>query len=227
MRLILVRHGEPDYEKDCLTPRGIEQAKAAALRLKDEGISRIFTSSMGRARETAAFTSELLGIKDVTVLDFMRELCWGSTDGYPVFADGHPWAVADELVRRGTDLLDKDWGSHEFYRRNKVLANCRRTGDLCDEWLGTLGYRRDGLYYRNVREDDKPFTAALFCHGGSSSVLIARVLNLTFPYVCATCHADFTGITVLRFDRHPGELTVPVLELACDSRHILNLRPPR
>ena len=30
MRIVFVRHGEPDYEHDCLTPAGREQALAAA-----------------------------------------------------------------------------------------------------------------------------------------------------------------------------------------------------
>ena len=33
MRLIFVRHGEPDYQKDCLTETGRIQAELAADRL--------------------------------------------------------------------------------------------------------------------------------------------------------------------------------------------------
>ena len=41
MRIVFVRHGEPDYEHDCLTPAGREQALAAAERLKEENIEEI------------------------------------------------------------------------------------------------------------------------------------------------------------------------------------------
>ena len=41
MRIIFVRHGEPDYEHDCLTDRGLVQAEAAAARLEGEGIEEI------------------------------------------------------------------------------------------------------------------------------------------------------------------------------------------
>ena len=41
MKIILVRHGHPDYVNDCLTPLGHEQAAKAALRLKNEGIEKI------------------------------------------------------------------------------------------------------------------------------------------------------------------------------------------
>ena len=55
MRIIFVRHGEPDYVHDCLTEKGKIQAAAAAERLRDEGIAEIYSSPLGRARETADY----------------------------------------------------------------------------------------------------------------------------------------------------------------------------
>ena len=52
MRLIFIRHGEPDYEKDCLTELGHKQAAAAAQRLLSEGIDEIYSSPQGRAFQT-------------------------------------------------------------------------------------------------------------------------------------------------------------------------------
>ena len=49
---------------------------------------------------------------------------------------------------------------------------------------------------------------------------MAHILNLPFPYACALLHLEFTGITILRLDRHPGMQTLPCLELANDGRHI-------
>ena len=94
MRIVFVRHGEPDYEHDCLTPAGREQALAAAERLKEENIEEIWASPLGRAQETALAASSVLGLP-VKTLDFMREVHWGSRDGSPLFADGHPWNMAD------------------------------------------------------------------------------------------------------------------------------------
>ena len=222
MRLVIVRHGEPNYEKDCLTEKGHVQAKLAAERLSDEGIEEIFSSPMGRAKETASYTSEKLGIKNLSVLDFMHELKWGSADGNPIFADGHPWTISDELVRQGWNLNDETWPGHDFFKNNLVTAECEKVASGTDEWLESLGYKREGLYYRNVNRDETQHTVALFCHGGSSSAMIARIMNQTFPYVCATMHVDFTGITILRFDRFPGSLSVPSFEIVSDSRHIKN-----
>ena len=60
MRIIFVRHGEPDYANDCLTEQGRLQAREAAKRLLGEGIEEIYSSPLGRAAETAAATAEVL-----------------------------------------------------------------------------------------------------------------------------------------------------------------------
>ena len=125
MRIILVRHGEPDYEHDCLTPAGRIQALAAADRLKDESISEIWSSSMGRALETAQPTANALNLP-VKTADFIREVHWGSRDGSPVFAGGHPWNIVDEMARRGDNLLSPDWREHPFFANNLVTEEADR-----------------------------------------------------------------------------------------------------
>lgn len=55
MKIIFVRHGEPDYIKDCLTENGKKQAKNVAVRLKDQHIKAVFSSPMGRAKESAFY----------------------------------------------------------------------------------------------------------------------------------------------------------------------------
>ena len=91
---------------------------------------------------------------------------------------------------------------------------------VTDEWLRTLGYEREGAFYRCVRPDNRQKTVALFSHGGSSAAAIGHILNLPFPYACGLFHLEFTGITIIRLDRNPGSRRLPCLELANDGRHI-------
>lgn len=223
MRIIFIRHGEPDYARDCLTEEGKRQALAAAERLREEGIEEIFSSPLGRAAETAAAASETLGLP-VKTLDYMRELHWGSVDGTPVPAEGHPWDLADMLAAEGWDLTDPAWREHPYFSNNLVTAEADNVARKTDEWLLSLGYERHGAYYRCVRPDDCQKTVALFSHGGSSAAAMGRILNLTFPYACGLFHLEFTGITVIRLDRKPGKQTLPCLELANDGRHIRGTR---
>ena len=219
MRIIFIRHGEPDYENDTLTETGFKQAQLVAQRLKDENIEEIWSSTHGRALNSAKPTAELLGLP-VKAVDFMREVTWGSKTGEKLFAGGHPWDIADEMARLGMDLNSPDWRTNAFFKDNKVVDCAETVEKGIDKWLEEHGYKRNGLYYEHLIEEEYHRTVAFFCHGGSSSVAIAHIMNLPFPYVCALLHMEFTGITILRMDRKKGPCTLPCMELANDGRHI-------
>ena len=63
MLLYIIRHGDPIYETDTLTPRGFLQAEAVGKRMYDAKIDRIFSSPMGRAKDTAEPACRLLGLE--------------------------------------------------------------------------------------------------------------------------------------------------------------------
>lgn len=54
MRLLLVRHGDPDYKNDCLNEIGMREARALAALGPQIGWGTCFVSPLGRAQETAA-----------------------------------------------------------------------------------------------------------------------------------------------------------------------------
>ncbi|MBQ7486874.1 MAG: histidine phosphatase family protein [Clostridia bacterium] len=216
MRIILVRHGEPNYELDCLTSSGWRQAEAAAERLAGEGIEAIYSSPMGRARETAEATALRLGFTHIETLPFMHELYWGSRDGSEMFARGNPWDIVNKMVSEGADFAKP----YPLFDANRVMEEAEERAAGVDAWLETLGYRRKGLYYTCCREDDTEHTVALFAHGGSLSAVVAHLFNLPFPQVCAILHMPFTGICIVKLDSHPGAALNPEIELANDGRHI-------
>ena len=219
MRIIFVRHGEPDYTHDCLTETGRRQAKDTALRLRGEGIEAVYSSPFGRAKETAQCTADLLGLP-VRIVDFMHEITWGSRDGTPLVDNGHPWDLADRLALEGFDLARPDWPEHPYFKNNKVLDEVNRISGETDKWLLSLGYQREGAYYRCVLPDDRQRTVALFCHGGSSAAALSRILNLPFPYLCGALHLYFASVSVIRLDRRPGSLALPCFELINDGSHV-------
>ena len=219
MRIVFVRHGEPDYADDCLTAIGREQARAAAIRLKEEGIEEIWTSPLGRALETAKASSDVLGLP-VQALDFMREVSWGSIDGSEILYGGHPWAIVFEMARLGLDLNDPNWRELPYFRNNKLLKCIDLIESGIDQWLERYGYVREGLYYRHTVEEKQQRTIALFSHGGSSCAAMGHILNLQFPYACALLHIDYTGITVVQMESKSGSGTLSRLTLSNDARHI-------
>lgn len=220
MRLVFIRHGEPDYENDCLTELGKEQAEKVSVRLLKENIDVVYSSDMGRAKQTADPFSKLSG-KTVNEIGFMREIRYGKEEA--LYESGHPWNSADQMMEDGIDLRDPSWRDNQYFTDNTAVTDVDYIVHNADVWLKTLGYEREGLYYRCKREDDKQFTVAVFCHGGSTTAFLSHVMNQQFPYMCATFHISHTGITVIRFNREPGSLAMPILELANDDRHLNTL----
>lgn len=90
MKIIFVRHGETTanvgrlfcgYTDVALTEKGVEQAKAVAHRLRDYNFTKVISSDLQRAYNTAAMINEFhqLPIQKELAL---RELNFGSCEGY-------------------------------------------------------------------------------------------------------------------------------------------------
>ena len=221
MRLIMVRHGEPNYEKDCLTPEGRRQAAAAAERLSGEGISEIFSSPQGRARETASFTADRMHLP-VTVLDFMHEISWG---GPGVPEHGHPWTLSEWMIaRENFDFFSSSWRDHPYYRENEATACFDRVSAAFDGFLAGRGYRHEGSRFLCLKPAEE--TIALFSHGGSGACVLASLLSLPFPYVATVLPYDFTSIIILDFPSRPGEYVFPRLALFNDIAHLSKTSDP-
>lgn len=49
MKLIIIRHGDPDYEHDTLTPKGVREAKLLSERISKLDVKAFYCSPLGRA----------------------------------------------------------------------------------------------------------------------------------------------------------------------------------
>lgn len=56
MKLLIIRHADPDYEKDTLTEKGWREAELLSNRLITLDIKEFYVSPLGRARDTANVT---------------------------------------------------------------------------------------------------------------------------------------------------------------------------
>jgi broad specificity phosphatase PhoE len=90
MRALLLRHGEsvhnaarsgepaPHSDGDRLTEKGVEQAHAAGAGLRELGVTRLLSSPLRRARETAQAVGEALGL-EAEEIDYVGELTSAET----------------------------------------------------------------------------------------------------------------------------------------------------
>ena len=229
MRLIFVRHGEPDYQNDCLTENGVKQAKNTAIRLKDEPIKAIYSSPMGRARETASYTAKDHGL-EIQDLDFMHEIDWGSRllqeDGSPCAMeyDGHPWTLAYRMQADNPELWgNPDWVKHPYFRDNRCMDYYDVISEKFDDFLKTYGLvRRNGLYLCERTCHD---TIAFFAHGGSGAVMFSHVFSLPLPFVLTSLTYGVCSVSVITFGSREGEIIIPRLELFGDVGHIDTMKP--
>ena len=230
MIIYFVRHGHPDYKTDSLTEIGKRQAQAAAERLLEYGIEKIFASPLGRAQQTAQYTAQLLG-QEIHTLEFMRELGWGRLDKDPTIPAPSPWVFAANCIANGQDFPGNGWQTDPAFAPTKLPQRYTDTVTGIDAWLNTMGYCREGNYYR-VHGSNTNQTLAIFSHAGSSSAALSHMLNFPFFQFCATVEISFTSITKLYLPDELGALVSPQIHLLNDARHIVgistqnNLRDP-
>jgi len=88
-RLLLVRHGETDWNADGrlqgqtdrpLSDFGRSQARQLAGELAEEKLEAIYSSDLARARETAEIVGERIGLP-VSLDPDLREKDWGTWEG--------------------------------------------------------------------------------------------------------------------------------------------------
>jgi probable phosphoglycerate mutase len=88
MRILFIRHGDPNYVVDGLTDKGKVEAECLAKHIKEFGIDDVFVSPLGRAQETAEYSLKVLG-KTATTCDWLKE--------FPALFDAN---IADEDTRK-------------------------------------------------------------------------------------------------------------------------------
>ena len=203
MKLLLVRHAEPDYEHDSLTEKGWREAAFLAQRLAQIPVKAYYVSPLGRAKDTASLTLQAVG--------HTAEACpWLREFDAPIWRPDVP-----EHKKVPWDWLPQDWMAEERAFRcdqwhqipamvdGDVKAEYDRvTGEL-DTLLKRHGYQREGRWYR-VSEPNND-TIVFFCHFGVTCALLSHLLNVS-PMILwqGCCSAPSSVTTVVTEERREG-----------------------
>ena len=106
MRILIVRHGDPNYELDTLTETGWKEAELVAEKLSGFDIKAFYVSPLGRAQDTASCTLKKMH-RTAETCEWMREF-QGSinrpdvTDHKSICWDWLPQGAAGPLRTRPT-----------------------------------------------------------------------------------------------------------------------------
>lgn len=174
MKILLIRHGEPDYEHDSLTEKGFREAEYLADRLVHEKIDDFYVSPLGRAQATAAPTLKRLHRQAVT-LDWLKE--FSPRIPKPHCRDnGCAWDWMPSDWTKEDIFYTENWYDHPVMKAGHVKEAYEKTCQELDQLLEKYGYKRNGRYYTCEQGSHK--TICFICHFGLESILLSHLVNI-------------------------------------------------
>lgn len=209
MRLIFIRHGDPDYSIDSLTEAGFREAACLAKRAAHWPVTAVYCSPLGRAQDTARPCLEAWGLQAET-LDWLREVTCGKHTR-PDGSNRETSVLWDLLPDYWTqDPLHFDpahWCESAYFQAVYPEAPARFQ-IICngiDGILARYGYLREDRYYRIAETADRAATLVFFCHLGQIGASAGHVLNLSPMQLWHSFWLSPTSVTVLNSEERQGD----------------------
>ena len=231
MLLFYVRHGDPIYNPDSLTPFGERQAEAVGRMLSTLRINEVYASTSNRAQLTAKPLCEITK-KEMTLLDFANEgYAWRELTCYSEKKGCSTWLFfspemkelfhSDEITSLG-----HEWYKHPALTEKDYGAGIARVQAGADEFIESLGYKRvaNGKY-KVVEHSDK--RVAFFAHQGFGLAFLSCLVGI--PYPAFTTHFDIctSGVTVIEFADDGGYSYPRILTLSSSAHLVKDGLPTR
>ncbi len=203
MFLFYVRHGQPDYGRDGLTEDGKKQAKAVAERFAFSGLDKIYSSTLGRAMETAKYTADKLNLpiegvgfarEDLAKQEFSIERnrkknwCFYDEETLKLFA-------SEEVENKGFE-----WYEHPLFKETDFKSGVLRVESAVNGFLKELGYERNEKTGRISARKHLYDRVALFAHGGFGMIFVSTLLHIPYPTLCTRFfHFGLSSVTAFKF----------------------------
>lgn len=210
MRIIFIRHGDPDYINDTLTEKGIREAGLLAKRVSAwENITDIYCSPLGRAKKTASYSLDSLK-RDAVTYPWLQEFFY-AIDDPTTGRNGVPWDFMPEYWTEIEEMYDRNnWKNTDIYRSNPELLPAY--DEVCagiDGILLKYGYKRYHNYYLTEHKetpDKQDATIVLFCHLGVTFIMMSHLLGISPAVLFHSFFIAPTSVTVLATEeRIPGK----------------------
>lgn len=203
MRLVIVRHGDPNYEIDSLTETGWKEAKLAAERISQMEVKAFYVSPLGRARDTASCTLQKMNRTAVTC-EWLKEFSpriW-RPDVEDERKNSWDWLPQDWTKERCFYDVDT-WTEHEAMKEGHVREEYEWVCHGLDELLASHGYVRENNYYRVTKPNMD--TLIFFCHFGVECVILSHLIHVS-PMLLwhGMCAAPASMTTIYTEERREG-----------------------
>lgn len=221
MLLYYIRHADPVYDPDQLTPLGHLQAAAAAKRLARYEFDRVYSSSSNRAIQTARPFCELIK-KEPVLLDWAHEegIVQGTTFRYPDGRRNWYWCDPEYcklFCKEEVRQLGRKWYTHPAFAHTRCGEALEQIQQHADAFMLELGYRHDlenNCYYPQRDWDGR---VAFFAHEGFGAAFLSCIMDIPYPEFATRLRMTHSGITVIRFSALGEEVIPQIISYSNDS----------
>lgn len=205
MKLLIIRHGEPDYSIDSLTEKGWKEAALLAERISKLDVKEFYVSPLGRAKDTAKATLEAMGRTAVT-LEWLEEFRPKvlRPDGNGTRKVAWDWLPQDWMKEACFYQQDK-WQEHPVMQEGNAGKIYQEVAQGLDGLLAEHGYVREGTGTLYRAERSNRDVLVFFCHFGVECVMLSHLMHVS-PMILwhHTCAAPSSVTTVVTEERRQG-----------------------
>lgn len=222
MFLYYVRHGEPNYEKDCLTEKGQKQAEAIAKIFKQIGIDKVYASTMGRATDTAKPTAKEFNLPIIPCPWAREDTGWNN---YSTTLSPHErtWIFWDpkymkEFLSKETRDAGYTFYNLPAYKDTNIKKGIEFTDSNVDAFMRELGYEHDREHacYKQIKENNEH--VALFAHHAFGLAFLSSLLDIPYSFFSLRFDMCHTAYTLIEFKANKDGIVIPnVIHLSDDS----------
>lgn len=221
MLLYYIRHGDPVYKPDSLTPLGQKQAEAVAKRLAVHGIDEVYTSTSNRAILTGQPLCDILKLTP-TELDWCNEkyahryFSAQMEDGTRNFAFARP-DLKRLFVGSEIRALGDKWYEHPALAEGRFAEGVEFYNTHTDAFLAEHGYCRDGEEHWYIPTAPNEKRIAIFAHWGVGGAIMSHILGIPYPQFVASIALSHSTMSVIEFKVRDGIVIPQALTYGNDS----------
>lgn len=195
MKIVFIRHGDPNYELDALTEKGILEAKALIPRIEKINADYYYVSPLGRARQTAQIAMERID-KEAEVKDWLKEfpavvkhIC--EPDPGPQCWD---WMPSDWAKEPSFYDIDRFY-DHPVMKKGHVKEIYEDVINHFNALLRKHGYAKNGKTFDVLKANHD--TLCFFCHFGIECVLLSYLINVSPMILWHGFVASTSSVTIV------------------------------
>jgi len=189
MKIIIIRHADPDYPNNTLTEKGFVEAEALGKKYSYKDFDEIYCSPLNRAKYTCDAIVKNEGKYEV--VDWLQEF------GYPIKIDGKnaiTWDFKPNYFEHLESIYDYDkYLDTELMKSGNIKEEINKVYQELDMVLLKNGYTKEGKVFKAIKSNKKKIV--FVCHFGIMSVLMSYFMNIPFCVIGNHFCAVPTGVT--------------------------------